>query len=202
MKKETIKFYYSSNFVTVKKNPDVNNTEFVAMLVWFLGASALPFCDFFFCCLRWAGDACSTQVKPRGSEVPRYLVSGEKCAVLGFTVTHACCTGPAKQNGSAPIPGSRIGVATSSVLLTISDSISKVHVFMCNYKIFFWKLFRYTFSISTKSLHYRKKSIWRYFFNDNTGNIGRLKYRLKNDIPKYRRSLIYFQASNATTVQN
>ena len=37
-----------------------------------------------------------------------------------------------------------------------------------------------------KVYNYRKKSIWRYFFN---GNIGRLKYRKKkNDIPKYRRS--------------
>ena len=49
-------------------------------------------------------DTCSTQVKPRRSEVPRYLVSGEKHAVHGFTVTahveHASqrtsCTGPAK----------------------------------------------------------------------------------------------------------
>ena len=49
-------------------------------------------------------DACSTQVKPRHSEVPRYLMSGEKYAVHGFTVStrveHASqrtsCTGPAK----------------------------------------------------------------------------------------------------------
>ena len=49
-------------------------------------------------------DTCSTQVKPRRSEVPRYLVSGEKYTVHGFTVTahveHASqrtiCTGPAK----------------------------------------------------------------------------------------------------------
>ena len=49
-------------------------------------------------------DTCSTQVKPRRSEVPRYLVSGEKYAVHGFTVSthveHASqrtsCIGPAK----------------------------------------------------------------------------------------------------------
>ena len=91
-------------------------------------------------------DACSTQVKQRGSEVPRYLVSGEKFAVLGFTVTHACCTGPAKQNGSAPVPGNGMSVAASSVLLTTSDSIFKVitvkkQIRMCNYKIFYGNYF-------------------------------------------------------------
>ena len=40
----------------------------------------------------------------------------------------------------------------------------------------------YIFNIDKKST-YRKKSIWRNFFNDNTGNIGRLKYRGKNEIP-------------------
>ena len=82
----------------------VNNVKFVAILIRFLGTCALLFC------LRWANTACalwhgcSTQVKPRRSEIPRYLVSGEKYAVHGFTVSahveHASqrtsCTGPAK----------------------------------------------------------------------------------------------------------
>ena len=37
----------------------------------------------------------------------------------------------------------------------------------------------YIFDIDKKST-YREKSIWRYFFNNNTGNIGRLKYREKS----------------------
>ena len=80
-------------FSYLKKISDINNTEFVAVLIRFLGASVLPFCDFFV----FAGSirlvhcyACSTQVKPRGSEVLRYLMSGEKLAVLCFTDTHAC----------------------------------------------------------------------------------------------------------------
>ena len=69
------------------------NTKFLAILIRFLGTNcALPIC------LRWANgpiqlvhcDACSTRVKPRRSEVPRYLVSGEKYAVRGFTVTRTC----------------------------------------------------------------------------------------------------------------
>ena len=128
------------------------------MFVRFLGASVLPFCDIFV----FAGpiqlvhcDACSTQVKPRGSEVPRYLVSSEKFAVLGFTVTHACCTGPAKQNGSAPVPGNGMSVAASSVLLTISDSIFKVitvkkQIRMCNYKIFYGNYFDIHFQYRQK----------------------------------------------------
>ena len=50
-------------------------------------------------------DTCSTQVKPRRSEVSRYLVSSEKYAVHGFTVMpvlnmrhsqRTSCTGPVK----------------------------------------------------------------------------------------------------------
>ena len=81
---------------------------------------------------------------------------------------------------------SRMSVAAlriHSVLLTISDSTFKVFIVkkeirMCNNSIFYGNYFDiYTFSISTKSLHIGKsRYFWRYFFTDNTGNIGRLKY--------------------------
>ena len=69
------------------------------------------------------------------------------------------CTGPAKQNGSAPVPENRMSVAANSVLLTISDSIFKVftvkkQIRMCNYNYILWKLFRYRlyiFNIDKKS---------------------------------------------------
>ena len=70
-----------------------------------------------------------------------------------------------------------------SVLLTISDSSFKVFIVRnkleCVIIVYFMEIISiYIFNIDKKST-YRKKSIWRYFFNDNTGNIGRLKYREK-----------------------
>ena len=59
----------------------------------------------------------------------RYLVSGEKYAVHGFTVTahvehasqHTSCTGAAqrKQNGSVPVPQNRMSIITNSMILTL-----------------------------------------------------------------------------------
>ena len=130
VKKSPVKFYYSSHFVTIKIimewKWEFNNIKFVVILIRFLGTCALPFCDFFVfaepiqlvhC------DTCSTQVKPRRSEVPRYLVSGEKYAVHGFTVSarvehvsqRTSCTGPAKQNGSVHVPQNRMSITTNSV---------------------------------------------------------------------------------------
>ena len=138
----------------------------MATLVRCLGASALPFCDF----LVFTGpvwlvhcDACSTQVKPRAAKSRdiSWVARSSLCSALRLPmhVEHVprctCCTGPAKQNGSAPVPGSQIGVATSSVLLTISDSIFKVftvkkQIRMCNYKIFYGNYFDIHFQYRQK----------------------------------------------------
>ena len=57
MKKKNIEFYYSFDFVTIKIISELKleliNTKFVAILIRFLGTSALPFC------LRWANTACA-----------------------------------------------------------------------------------------------------------------------------------------------
>ena len=79
-----------------------------------------------------------------------------------------CCTGPAKQNGSAPVPGNQMSVAASSVLLTISDSIFKVitvkkQIRMCNYKIFYGNYFDIHFQYQQKV--YISEKV------DNYGNI-------------------------------
>ena len=54
---------------------------------------------------------------------PRYLVSGEKYAVRGFTVStrveHAqVVLAQQKPNGSVPVPKNRTSITTNSVLLT------------------------------------------------------------------------------------
>ena len=55
--------------------------------------------------------------------VPRYLVSGEKYAVHGFTVStrveHAqVVLAQRKQNGRVPVPKNRMSITTNLVLLT------------------------------------------------------------------------------------
>ena len=101
--------------IDVNQSWKSENTKIVVILLWFLGTCALSFC--------FAGliqlvhcDACSTQVKPRRSKVPRYHVSGDKFAVHSFTVSNrvehtsqrTSCSGPAKQNGSAQVPKNQI----------------------------------------------------------------------------------------------
>ena len=73
VKKKSVNVYNSSDFLTIKILSDVkiniNNTEFVVILIRFLGAGTLPFC--------FAGpiqlahcDACSRQISQ--GAVPRY----------------------------------------------------------------------------------------------------------------------------------
>ena len=190
LKKETIKCYYS-NLLTLKKILDVNNTEFVAVLVRFLGASALPFCDL-----------CSTQVKPRGSEdkVPWYLVSGEKFAVLSFTVTHACWTWATvrmlywpSENKMAAHPFLRVGWALlriHSVFLTISESTFKVFIVkkqirMCNYSIFYGNYFDIHFQYRQK-VYISEKVDMAIFFQ---WQYRQIEISWKNDIPTMRTEL-------------
>ena len=129
VKKTPVKLYYSSQM-------RVNNIEFVAILIRFLGTCALPFC------LRWANtlvhcDTCSTQVKPRRSEFPRYLVSGEKCTLctalrlvpmLNMRHSAQVVLAQWKQNGSVPVPQNRMSITTNSVLkfYFTSDVILKI----------------------------------------------------------------------------
>ena len=102
-------------------------------------------------------------------------------------LTHSSMLYWPSENKMAAHPFLRVGWASlriHSVFLTISDSTFKVFIVkkqirMCNYSIFYGNYFDIHFQYRQKVYIYRKKSIWRYFINDNTGNIGRLKYREK-----------------------
>ena len=163
MKKKPIKCYYSSDFVTLKILSVVNNTEFVAILIRFLGTSALPFC------LRWANTACAlwrmfNTGKAKGQRSP--AISRERrelrCARLyGYPCMLNMChsahvvLAQRKQNGNAPVTKNRMSITTNSVLLTISDSIFKVftvkkQIRMCNYKIFYGNYFDIHFQYRQK----------------------------------------------------
>ena len=100
------------------------NTEIVAILIWFLGTCVLPFC--------FTGpvqlvrcDVCSTRVLTvklcTANLSPLTWYRGTFLR-LGFTcVEHASqctsCIGPAKQNGSAQVPKNQMSIATISVLV-------------------------------------------------------------------------------------
>ena len=171
MKKEAIKCYYSSDFVTLKILSDVNNTEFVAILIRFLGTSALPFC------LRCANTACAlwrmfNTGKAKGQRSPAIISWAARSTLC--TVTHACWT-----------------CATVVVLAQRNKRFKvftvKKQIRMCNYKIFYGKYL---------DIHIDKKSTlsakvdMAIFFQWQYRQYQQIEISLKNDIPKYRRSLL------------
>ena len=127
---ERDKVYINVNYrrqTSINPENQRTNTEIVAILIWFLGTCALPFC--------FAGpvqlvrcDVCSTRVLTvklcTANLSPLTWYCGTLiCCALALPVLnmrHSECTsciGPAKQNGSAQVPKNQMSIATISVLV-------------------------------------------------------------------------------------
>ena len=144
---------------------DVNNTEFVAILIRFLGTSALPFC------LRWANTACAlwrmfNTSKAKAQRSP--VISRERrevhCARLyGYPCMLNMChsahvvLAQQKQNGSAPVPKNGMSITTNSVLLTIRPIVFLRYLLLrnkleCVIRRYFMEIISiYIFNIDKKS---------------------------------------------------
>ena len=124
---ERDKVYINVNYrrqTSINPENQRTNTEIVAILIWFWGTCAKPFC--------FAGpvqlvrcDVCSTRVLTvklcTANLSPLTWYRGTLLR-LGFTcVEHASqctsCIGPVKQNGSAQVPKNQMSIATISVLV-------------------------------------------------------------------------------------